>query len=199
MNRILPGLALLLLLGGAGLGVAMATVNELQELSQRLISGLATPQPEMTSALERLRAALELLVISLGSGFGLLGVGLWMRRAVLRERTDRQERLIRLIQESNTAHSADIARLEALLVTQAEQTRHLGTEIAAIKEQALREESQQPRHAPPDPILSPLANALVPLAQASFSCHIPPPLAPRLALGAPEALHDQQDEEFEPF
>ncbi|MBF0270547.1 MAG: hypothetical protein HQL98_00535 [Magnetococcales bacterium] len=234
MNRILPGLALLLLLGGAGLGVAMATLDDLLTQLQRLWIqvGVTNPDPDLTGTLDRLQGALNLVILALGSGCGVLGAGLWMRRSTLRDQADWQSRLTRMLADTHETRQTEIARLETLLTAQTETSKEMtvalttqteifkemaatlanqtkasqemAAELATLKESALRAETLAntpplpPVHAPPTNLLAPLTPIASPFASQHYTM-TPPHHARRLAIGGPEAPHDKQDEEFEPF
>ncbi|MBF0614374.1 MAG: hypothetical protein G8237_11500 [Magnetococcales bacterium] len=203
MNRLLPGFALLLLTGGAGLGVAVTTVHDMDISIQLLLHQVGTPMADLAAMVPRLRTAMDLLVLSIGSGFGLLGVGLWIRHGALQEQNRLEERLHRLLHESQEFRKAELLRLETLLNNQIETTRQVSRELSAMQESMARTEELVKSSPPPTPapLLNPLvpATPLPPLAHTeSILTHTP---TPRLALAGPQhpILHDQQDEEFEPF
>ncbi|MBF0189628.1 MAG: hypothetical protein HQL99_00590 [Magnetococcales bacterium] len=129
---MLPGLALLLLLGGAGLGVAVATLDDLLIQLQRLWLqvGVTHPDPDLTGTLHRLQTALDLVILALGSGCGVLGVGLWMRRSAQQERNVWQDRLTRLLTDSHDTRKTDLARLETLLTAQNETSREMARALS---------------------------------------------------------------------
>ncbi|GAB0057711.1 hypothetical protein SIID45300_02043 [Candidatus Magnetaquicoccaceae bacterium FCR-1] len=199
MSRFLPVIALFLLLAGAGLGVSVSTVTDLEAHTLRLAQD-GLPIPEFGLLVARLHGALDLLTLSLGSGFGLLGVGLWRHHAARREQHELVSHLSGLIQAAEEGRKSETLRLESLLITQVEQTRELAAELAVIRETTSRSE-ELVKNAPP-PLHAPPVNALMPLV--SFAAHADDhhPRAPsnrRLAIAGPEIPGDQQDEEFEPF
>ncbi|MEO5344922.1 MAG: hypothetical protein H7834_00920 [Magnetococcus sp. YQC-9] len=199
MSRILPVIALFLLLAGAGLGVSVATVTDLEDAARRITAdGIVLPEVGLLVA--RLHGALDLLTLSLGSGFGLLGVGLWRHRAARREQNDLYSHLSSLIRDAEEGRRNETLRLESLLTAQVEQTRELAAELAVIRATTTRAEELVKNN--PPPLHSPMVNALMPLGPvvSSFDQDPPPATFTRpLALIGPEVQGDQHDEEFEPF
>ncbi|MBF0263458.1 MAG: hypothetical protein HQL97_16655, partial [Magnetococcales bacterium] len=197
--RFLPVIALFLFLAGAGLGVSVATVTDLETLTLRLV-GDGGYLPEFGLLVARLHGALDLLTLSLGSGFGLLGVGLWRHQAARHEQHELVTHLSGLIQAAEEGRKRETLRLESLLTTQVEQTRELAAELAVIRETTSRAEELVKN--PPTPLHAPPVNALMPLVSFAARADDDTPHAPfhrRLAIAGPELPGDQQDEEFEPF
>ncbi|MBF0438388.1 MAG: hypothetical protein HQL93_04615 [Magnetococcales bacterium] len=175
MIRILPGLALLLLLGGAGLGFAYIAVDTLQEAILQLNADDPTQIHGLVAMTQRIHELLNLLVFSWGASFGLLGAGYLLWHRPTKQPPDWETRLTQLIQSSNKHQTEILQRVEST-------THDMAADIKAF--------ASSP---PPPP--SPITNALTPLYAS------PPPFshAPRLAIGGPEIIHDKHDEEFEPF
>ncbi|MBF0178869.1 MAG: hypothetical protein HQM03_02455 [Magnetococcales bacterium] len=177
--RIWPGLALLMLLGGAGLGFAYGALARMGEWLGMLAdaSGNATVAiVGMRSAMERMGSLLDLLVVTWGGGFALIGWEVW--RASRREQPEeREKRLTRLIRESGEAQQNAWRRVEEALT---------------------HKPPPEPMPPPPTPVPDPGALIPVPPPFPAYRADAPPPVAPRLALEAP-AAPDKHDEDFEPF
>lgn len=194
MKRVLPGVALLLLLGGAGLGFAYATLENLGG-SLALLAGEGRDPPPMLDDLNRLRGVLDLLVFAWGAGFGLLGVG-WLLDRPSAQPPAWEQRLATLIRDTHDARREALQPLEGLMASQMAQLNQLQGHVDRLASHLERQESQPaPQPAP----LSPLALLSAPSPLVPDPTTARPPAHPRLALPAQATTHDKQDEEFEPF